>query len=84
VKENLRITYPVNGVESEHLASNEGTLNLVHEVVIPLHNLGVTQVGLERGLRTIHVAVLDHHADDAERIGDDGALRRTHNVHLLA
>jgi hypothetical protein len=73
---------PVDGVETEDLASNESTLDLVDEVVVPLGNSIVSNSRLVCGLRSVHLAVFDHDPDDAESVGDDGALGRADNVNL--
>jgi hypothetical protein len=73
---------PVDRVETENLASNKSTLDLVDKVIVPSKDCSVSEPSLVRRFRTIHFAVLDHHEDDPESIGDDGALRRSDNVDL--
>ena len=80
----LAINDPVDGVESEHAAGNQGTLKLVDEVVVPGQgDLSTrTVLGLPAGLGGIHVAVLEHDPESLEGVGDDRALGRTHDVEL--
>jgi hypothetical protein len=73
---------PVDWVEAEDLASNESALDLVDKVIVPLENGVVSEAGLVRRLCGVHLALLDHHPDNTESVGDDGALRGTHNVDL--
>ena len=78
----VAIDDPVDGVEGENLASDESTLDLIDEVVVPVEQLGLAHAGLVRGLSSVHLPVLDHQPDNAEGIGDDGSLRRSNNVDL--
>jgi hypothetical protein len=75
---------PVDWVEAEDLASDEGTLDLIDKVVVPLGNGVVSEAGLVGRLCSVHLTVLDHHPDNTESVGDDGALRRAHNVDLTS
>jgi hypothetical protein len=79
---NVTVHDPVDGVEAEDLASNKSTLDLIDKVVVPVENLGLAEAGLVRWLSSIHVAVLDHHPDNTEGVGNDGSLRRSDNVDL--
>ena len=71
---------PVDRVERKDLASDEGTLDFLDEVVVPAGVCFLAKTSLVGGLGGVHVAVLDHHEDYAERVRDDGALRRADNV----
>lgn len=78
----LPIDDPVDWVEAENLASDQGTLDLLDKVVIPTKNSSLSERGLVRRLRGVHVASLNHHEDDAEGICDDRPLRRADDVDL--
>jgi hypothetical protein len=75
---------PVDGVETEDLASDEGALDLIDEAVVPQLGGLLAESNLVRGLCAIHLAVSDHLANNAESVGDDRALRGSHNVNLPA
>lgn len=77
-------TYPVDGIKAKHLTSKQGALDFVDEVVIPFQCAAVPHGNLIRWLRSIHLPVFDHHPDYTESVGDDGALRRAHNIDLLS
>ena len=78
----VAVNNPVDGVESEDLASDESTLNFIDKVVVPVENLGLAHAGLVGRLSSVHLAVLDHQPDNAESISNDGSLRRSDNVDL--
>jgi hypothetical protein len=80
----LPIHDPVDRVESEHFASNECTLNLLYEMVVPRQSRILSDASLVRRLAGIHIARLNHHPDDLKGIGNDGALWRPHDINLLA
>lgn len=84
VARELTVDDPVDGVDAEDLAGNQSTLDLVHKLVIPFHDLGVAVLLLPRGLGCVQAAVLDHDPDAPEGIGDNTTLRRTDDVELLA
>jgi len=78
----LAVHDPVDRVEGEDAAGNQGTLELVDEVVVPGHGLHTPVLGLPAGFGGIHVAVCDHDPESSEGVRDDGALRRAHDVVL--
>lgn len=79
----LAVDDPVDRVEGEDAAGDEGTLQLVNEVVVPGQgDLRTGVLALPGGLGGVHVAVLDHHPESLEGVGDNGALRRAHDVVL--
>lgn len=78
----VTVDNPVDGVEAEDLASNKSTLDFIDKVVVPVEDLGLAEAGLVRWFSSIHVAVLDHHPDNTEGVGNDGSLRRSDNVDL--
>lgn len=81
----LTVNDPVDRVETEHTASNQRTLELVNEVVVPGHVGPGTVVGrLPAGLGSIHVAVDNHDPQRLEGVGDNGALGRANDVVLAA
>lgn len=85
VSRKLSVNDPVNRVETEDLASDERTLDLVNKAIVPFDLTGDTVVAhgeLVGRLGGIHVAVLNHHPDGAEAVGNDRALRRTYDVDL--
>jgi len=51
-------------------------------VVVPFRGRLFPNTGLVRGLRGVHIAVLNHDTDDAEGIGNNGALRRPDDIDL--
>lgn len=68
--------------ENEDLASLESTLKLINEVVVPGHWLGDIVRRTPGRLWCVGVARLDHDANSLEGVGDDLALRRTHDIRL--
>lgn len=79
----LAVDDPVDRVEGEDAAGDEGTLQLLNEVVIPWQgDLRTGMLALPTGLGSVQVAVLDHHPESLEGVGDDGALGRAHDVVL--
>lgn len=79
----LAVDDPVDGVEGEDAAGNEGTLELVDEVVVPGEGgLDTAVLELPAGLGSVHVAVPDHHPESLEGVGDNGTLRRADDVVL--
>ena len=84
VARELTIHDPVDRVEAEDTAGDESALELVDEMVVPRHGAVATVGGLPGGLGGIHVAVDDHDPQGLERVGDDGSLRRAHNVELAS
>jgi hypothetical protein len=71
---------PVDGVQAKDLTSDQGTFDFIDEVVIPVEVGASSNSSLVGRLGCIHFAVLDHHEDDLESVGDDGALGRSDNV----
>lgn len=80
----VAVNDPVDRVEAEDLAGNEGTLDFLNKVIIPSQSDAVTHGGLVRWFCGIHFAVLNHHSDNAEAVRDDASLGRAHNVDLLS
>ena len=80
----LSVDDPVDRVEGEHAAGDQGALQLVDEVVVPVDRGRTIVFGLPGGLGGIHVAVLHHHPDGTESIRDDGALGWANDVELAA
>ena len=80
----VAVNDPVDRVETEDLAGNESTLDLVDEVVVPKSSRCLAKGSLVRRLCGIHLASLDHLAHHAESVGDDGTLWRANNVDLAA
>lgn len=80
----LAIHNPVDRINAEDLTSNKSSLELIDELVVPLHDLGVSMLCLEGRLGGIHVAVLDHDPHALESIADNATLGRTDDVELLA
>lgn len=78
----LAVANPEDRVENEDLASTQGTLQLLDEVVVPWHLLSPS-VGLTpRWLGSIGVARDNHHPQGLEAVRDDGSLGRTVDVGL--
>jgi len=75
---------PVDGVEAEDLASNEGTLELIDKVVIPVESGVLAKSSLVRRLSSVELASLDHHPHCTEGVSDDRSLRRADDVDLAA
>jgi hypothetical protein len=76
----LAVHNPVDGVETEDLASNEGALDFLDEVVIPAKCSSLAEASLVGWLCTVELAGLDHHPDNAEGVCNDGTLGRSNNV----
>jgi len=80
----LSVAHPEDGVENEDFASFQCTLELIDEVIVPWHWLGVAVRRTPSWFRCIRVASLDHHADGLERIGNDLALGWTDDIRLAS
>ena len=80
----LRVYEPVDWIEEEHFTGDQRTLQLFDEKIIPWKWSIATKTSLVRGLWCIHIAVLDHHANCLEGVGDDGTLWWSDDVELLA
>lgn len=81
----LAIDNPVDGEEAEDTASDQSTLELINEVVVPGKIGPVATIGsLPGGLGSIHVAVGDHNSDSLKGVGNDRALRGPNNVVLAS
>lgn len=80
----LVVNDPVDWVEAEDLAGNEGTLELVDKLVVPGDGAAVAVLGLVGRLGGVHVAAGNHDPESAEGIGDDGAGWRADDVGLAS
>jgi len=79
----LGVAHPEDGVECKDLAGSERTLQLLDEVVVPGHGLGLSVCRAPRRLSSVGVAGNDHQANGLEGIGNDRSLRRADDVELL-
>lgn len=86
IVEHLRVDDPVDGVEGEDLAGDEGALDFLDEQAVPLEVvIAVAELCLVFGLCGVEVAlVCDTDPDDLECLGDDGTLWRLDYVFVLA
>ena len=81
----LHVDDPVDWIEAEDLAGDQGTFEFVDEVVVP----GGCVVGgivfeLPAGFGRVHVAVDCHDPERFEGVCDDGSLRGTDHVEFAA
>lgn len=83
VARELGVAHPEDRVEGKDLASPQGTLQLLDEVIVPRHGLNLAVCFAPRRLRSVRVAGDDHQADSLESVGDDRSLRRADDVELL-
>lgn len=75
---------PIDRIDHEHGAGNQGSLEFVNEVIVSLDSRVDTML-IEPGLlRRFSVAVSDHRTHSFEGICDDGTLRWSDHMFLLA
>lgn len=80
----MHVHDPVDGVEAEHLASDQGAFEFVDEVVVPGNGTAAAVFRLPAWLGSIHVAIDGHDPQGFECVGDNGSLGRPDGVELAA
>jgi len=79
--EYLIVTNPIDGEEDEYATSDQGTTDFVHEKIVPVRLVFMSNISLERRFRRLKIApIAQPNPKNLECVQNDRSTRRTSNV----